>query len=199
MKISYFLAFVLLLCISCSKETDEQAAVITDFPGFSVHTIREGQHYAETNRFQVFGRDQLRFDVVFDSSAVYSTRFPENMLDINKLYGFSDCATQHHANSARFGWRWNGKSVDILAYTYIDGKRQSKMLGVSELNKEYSYALTINRHEYIFEFNGQQVKMPRYCDTDIASGYLLYPYFGGDEAAPHDVSIFIREIDGKNS
>jgi hypothetical protein len=35
--------------------------------------------------------------------------------------------------------------------------------------------------------------MPRKSTTIKAVGYKLYPYFGGDELAPHPVSIWIKE------
>jgi hypothetical protein len=35
--------------------------------------------------------------------------------------------------------------------------------------------------------------MPRAAATVKAKGYRLYPYFGGDETAPHDITISIRD------
>jgi len=36
--------------------------------------------------------------------------------------------------------------------------------------------------------------MSRASSTATAVGYKLYPYFGGDEAAPHDINIWIKEL-----
>jgi hypothetical protein len=36
--------------------------------------------------------------------------------------------------------------------------------------------------------------MPRSSITAKASGYLLFPYFGGDETAPHDMGIEIKDL-----
>ncbi len=36
--------------------------------------------------------------------------------------------------------------------------------------------------------------MPRASTTVKSSGYKLYPYFGGDEFAPHDVRVWIKEV-----
>src|SRR5690606_41284654 len=63
-----------------------------------------------------------------DSSCVYKNPHPENQDDINKLYGFSDCTSLHHANSARFGWNWKDGALRIHAYCYVDSVRQYKEL-----------------------------------------------------------------------
>ncbi|MBD0352813.1 MAG: hypothetical protein ICV65_16845, partial [Flavisolibacter sp.] len=44
----------------------------------------------------------------------------------------------------------------------------------------------------IFTINDERTAMPRLSTTPRAKGYLLYPYFGGDEVAPHDVTIRIK-------
>jgi hypothetical protein len=30
--------------------------------------------------------------------------------------------------------------------------------------------------------------------TPKGKGYRLYPYFGGDETAPHDISIWVKDL-----
>jgi hypothetical protein len=40
--------------------------------------------------------------------------------------------------------------------------------------------------------NGITTQLPRLATTEKAKGYQLYPYFGGDEAAPHQVNIWIK-------
>jgi hypothetical protein len=36
--------------------------------------------------------------------------------------------------------------------------------------------------------------MTRESKTEKAEGYKLFPYFGGDETAPHNISIWIKEL-----
>ena len=182
-----------VLLMACSKGIDTPSETTGKYPLYTLHTIKQGAHYAETNRFEIFRETGVWFSVIFDSSAVYSTLKSENRYDINKLYGFSDCSSAHHANSARFGWRWNGESVDILAYTYVNSIRQTKLLGTASIGEAGEYSLTIDKNVYRFGYKGQVVEMPRYCDTDKVTGYKLFPYFGGDETAPHDISVYIRE------
>ncbi|HEY4650008.1 MAG TPA: hypothetical protein VIG72_01285, partial [Pontibacter sp.] len=156
-------------------------------------TIKNGEHSAGAP-FLARQTDILTFEATFDASAIYQTIDRSNQGDINKLYGLADCRTDHHSNSARFGWRWYNNQLEIHAYTYLNKVRQSELIGVVELNKTYTYRIDLQGNKYIFRLNGTTVEMPRHC-TGLAEGYQLYPYFGGDEVAPHDISIAIRELD----
>ena len=158
-----------------------------------VYTIKKGEHSAGSP-FLARRTDILTFEATFDASAIYQTIDRSNQGDINKLYGLADCRTDHHSNSARFGWRWYNNQLEIHAYTYLNKVRQSELIGVVELNKTYTYRIDLQGNKYIFRLNGTTVEMPRHC-TGLAEGYQLYPYFGGDEVAPHDISIAIRELD----
>jgi hypothetical protein len=41
--------------------------------------------------------------------------------------------------------------------------------------------------------NGKTLFLPRHCSGTYRR-YRLYPYFGGDEVAPHDITIKITEL-----
>lgn len=189
----YLFILAILSFSSCSK-LDVVLNKSSENGEFVSHVIKEGNHNSESNKIKIFSDSILNFTVVFDSTAIYKTSLPENQMDINKLYGFSDCGSQHHTNSARFGWRWNGKEIDILAYTYADGKRSHKLIGHAEIGKELKYSLAIKANKYVFKLNDITVTMDRSCDSGNAKGYLLYPYFGGDEPAPHTINVLIKEI-----
>jgi len=156
--------------------------------------IKKGAHYS-TQRVRLVGGDELKFGVLFDESAVYRTQDPQNQGDINKLYGFSDCASHHQTNSARFGWRWLNARLEILAYTYVDSQRQSKLLGVAQIGQTFEAGLRTEGQSYVFTFNGVETVMPRGCDGKGNPKYQLWPYFGGDETAPHEITIYIEEHD----
>jgi hypothetical protein len=42
--------------------------------------------------------------------------------------------------------------------------------------------------------NDAHLTLPRTSTTPLAKGYLLYPYFGGDETAPHAIKIAIKSL-----
>lgn len=164
----------------------------TSEPEAIVYTIKKGQHSSDSP-FAIRNVSELKFEATFNASAIYQTTDKANQADINKLYGVADCRTDHHSNSARFGWRWFNNQLEIHAYTYLNKVRQSKLVGMVELNKAYSYEIGLQDNKYVFTLNGESVELPRHCNG-IAEGYQLYPYYGGDEVAPHDITIAIRDI-----
>ncbi|GAB3340836.1 hypothetical protein GCM10027299_54600 [Larkinella ripae] len=163
-------------------------------PVTTVYQIRAGAHYADHQGLNYTAKTSLSFSVTFDSTAIYTSRTPENQHDINKLYGFSDCGAQHNTASARFGWNWRDDSLRIYAYCYRNGERISEELGTAELNQPTEYRLSIVGGNYVFTFKGKETSIARSCTTvESDRRYRLYPYFGGDETAPHTITISITE------
>lgn len=160
---------------------------------FVVYTIRKGNHGAEGTKFKEIRQAEISLEAIFDSSAIYQTRRAENQSDINKLFGFSDCGAFHHENSARFGWRWNGRSIELHAYWYSDSTRYTAFLDTVSIENTINLALSVLPKNYRFQVNSKTFMYPRHCSSGIIEGYLLYPYFGGDEVAPHDIKIRIKE------
>lgn len=159
---------------------------------FKVYTIPKGKQNSN-NSLTLFTHDELKFLAKFDHTAIYTTQDTINQLDVNKLYGFSDCASPHHRNSARFGWRWYKNFLEVFAYSYTNGVRSSKFMTVVNLEQEYEYMIKLEDDVYIFYVNGVTVTLPRGCSAGGVK-YYLFPYFGGDEKAPHEISIRIKEL-----
>lgn len=187
-------ALASLIVAACSKSVENSPSNNNAPSTFTEYIIRKGNHNADKNDFKTVQLNKLSFSVLFDSSCIYAVAKHSNATDINKLYGFSDCNTPHHQNSARFGWVWNGEALEIHAYCYNNSIRQSKFLGTINIGEPVNMSISIQGSAYIFEMNGKQDTMQRNCSTDIVDGYQLYPYFGGDEVAPHDIRILIREM-----
>lgn len=180
---------------SSEKLTTQQQSGTLSHNGASYKTyiIKKGNNYSDGNAVSLGSRSFLRFKAILDSSCIYQTVLPANQEDINKLFGFSDCMSHHHTNSARFGWNWDNGALRIHAYCYADGKRAYKEIGTVKVNEEFDCSLTLQPKKYIFSLNGKTVEMDRGCDNDKATGYKLYPYFGGNEPAPQDIYIKIKE------
>ena len=199
------LSAILLLPAACVKEQPapphNQPADTTTTPvlpvdtltGFTSWWIRAGQHYAEGNQYPQASINQMRFKVLFDSSCIYTSQVPENQEDINKLMGFSDCGEFHQVSSARFGWNWLRDSLRIHAYCYVNSVRVYKELGAVPLNRVQHCELRVLPESYVFILNGRADTLSRGCTDSLAMGYKLYPYFGGNEPAPHDVRIRVLE------
>ena len=158
------------------------------------YTIPQGQHYATQNTFQAVEYSELTFTVKFDSSAIYQSVDAENQEDINKLYGFSDNNAEHQQFSARFGWNWARGALRLYAYVYNSGERISQELTSIQIGPEYTCSINVSDDHFIFSTNHVTVELRRDSKTPNASGYKLFPYFGGNEAAPHEIHIWIKEL-----
>ena len=184
------LAFLASSCNILPEVTDKTTNLE---PETITYTISKGEHSSSGSSFKRLNTQKVRFEVTFDKSAIYTTTDPSNQADINKLYGLSDCGNQHHVNSARFGWRWYNNQLELHAYTYLAQARKSEYITSIPLDKAALCELTLDNGKYIFNVNGVQVTLPRGCNGKM-DAYQLYPYFGGDEVAPHDIKIYIKEL-----
>jgi hypothetical protein len=186
----------LLLLTGCTKSTDavnEKGTSVSSTTNFIRYTIPKGKHYADLSTYKPVETSEMKFTVRFDSSAIYSTESPENQYDINKLYGFSDNNMDHHQYSARIGWRWSDGALRLFAYIYNAGAVQSEEISTVPIGAEIACSIKATSTEYIFTVNGLTEKLPRLSATPKARGYQLFPYFGGDEPAPQEVRIWIKE------
>ncbi|WP_192820787.1 hypothetical protein [Rufibacter sp. LB8] len=180
-----------LFFASCSVEdlVDKQdPAPVEEGQEFVIET---GQHET-VNPLKTLKKIKMVFEVRFDSTAIYTTKDPNNQSDVNKLFGMADCSSFHHLNSARFGWRWYQKKLELHAYSYKAGKITSTLISVIDLKKWYTCELTLADGKYVFKVNNKTIEQPRNCSGE-GVGYQLYPYFGGDETAPHKIKIRIKE------
>jgi hypothetical protein len=199
---SFCICIILLasICISLSSCKKENTAAIpnnTDSikidTGFITYTIRQGQQYCDQNTLKLTNLSEQTIDVIFDSSAIYTTSDPNNQFDINKLYGFSE-GFNHQYNSARLGWRWSNDSLRLFGYVYNNGARVSRELSNVMIGDTIRCRISLLDSFYQFSVNQRVVNLSRTAVGSIASGYQLYPYFGGDETAPHPIAIKIKEL-----
>jgi len=205
---------VLLLCLSlgCSKSDDAPPPSNGGGGGgnggggggnggggqtgdtFTTYIIKAGNNFCENNVYPLSEIKILKFKAILDSTCIYTNVNPDNQADINKLYGFADDSAFHQISSARFGWNWMDGQMHIHAYCYANAVRSYKELGTVLLNKEIECSLEVLPGKYIFTLNGKRDTMLRSSQDTVASGYKLLPYFGGDEPAPQDIKIKIKEI-----
>lgn len=203
MKTRLFIIGASMLALaSCSKNLDvstgsiHDASVTTDNTSSSKdyvqYTIKKGEQYCDKSTYQGVSYSQLVFKVKFDSSAVYQTADPLNQKDLNKLYGFSDNNAAHHQYSARFGWRWLNNALHLFGYTYNNSVLTVQEVSTVNVGEENSCSIKVDGGKYIYTVNGTSISMDRASTTTIAEGYQLFPYFGGDEMAPHEIKIWIK-------
>jgi hypothetical protein len=182
-KIVIMLILVIVSVISSCDKYDEF--------GYRVFKIRKGFHRSTFDR-DTTKQSSLYFSCIFDSNCEYVTDDPLNQYDINKLYGLSDCGTYHKRNSVRFGWRWDGTSIEINSYVRVDGVfKFSKICNVN-VNEPNDYSIVIFTDYYLFKVNDIEYIVDKNCNYE-GKRYKLWPYFGGDEKAPHEMVIRIKE------
>lgn len=190
MKLLTLLMLLMVAFVSC----DKLSLGNTDAEGFISYKITKGQQSASPAQYKYYSSlTEQKFTVQFDSSAIYATVNPTNQLDINKLYGFADDDKQHHVSSARIGWRWYANRLELFGYVYNDSVRTTQLITHVPLKTDIPCSIKVDGSRYVFTANGTQLTMPRTAKTTTGKGYRLYPYFGGDEMAPQDITIRIRE------
>ena len=187
--------FAILLLLSCAKtDVAEQPKPPEAKSDFTKYIIAKGNQFCNDNNYVATSYSELKFIAKFDSSAIYTTANPSNQDDINKLYGFADNNSTHHNFSARFGWCWSNNALRLFGYVYNNGIRDSQELGTIAIGQEHNCAIKVTPTAYHFFLNGKTDSLPRTSTAIKAEGYKLYPYFGGDEMAPHTINIYIKEL-----
>ena len=176
----------------CNKPIDD---ITEEEPvaGAITYLIEQGQHFCTPNPYVTTAESQLNFIAVFDSSCIYMTTDPDDQDDINKLFGFSDCNTQHLENSARIGWRWSKDSLRLFGFVHNNGNMIYKEITTAAIKENINCNITCEESSYRFTVNGKSITIPRGCHGN-SSKYKLYPYFGGNETAPHNVIIKLTEM-----
>jgi hypothetical protein len=165
-------------------------------PETITYTIPAGGHYSEGDYFSIFSGDELKISFSFDESAVYDFGDENpNQADINKLFGFAEGSPINtHEHSANLGWRWYNHELQIFVYTYTGGRIKSSLSGIAELDKVYTAKITSTEEAYIFELDGSIFRLEKETPYYEETKYMLFPYFGIDETAPHEIRITITRI-----
>ena len=130
----------------------------------------------------------------------------EDQHDVNKLFGFS-IGHHHKRSSFRFGWRpiLKNNTIEICAYEYHDGVRQKTMpIHEVKLNKQYQFRISylphidrthylisdVETHDFISDKKSYSFANDFVLKKKSGLGYTLGVYFGGNEKAPQNITIY---------
>jgi len=140
----------------------------------------------------------VSFQVLFPASAAYRTSAAANQLDWNKVMGITTLRIHH--NSIRLGWRWlpSEDRMELGFYGYIRGRRIDQAIARVRLDEWVDVELRLHR-------GGLAVRVgsARYERAESLGLSSIFPtptwilrtaYFGGDETAPHDMTVRVRSI-----
>ena len=192
LKISTTILLCILFLASCSKEDED---------GYRVYTINQGSHYSDSPLDKLFGNNNKasfwEWEVIFEPSCIYSESAlinPINYLDVNKLIGFSDCGEYHSQYSCRVGWRASGDSIELLVYKRDDNNILFKPLKKVYPDEVVNVTLEFKDSIYVSCVDGKCDTLARPCPDWSGRKYSLFPFFGGDETAPHKMRIRIKNV-----
>lgn len=158
-----------------------------------IFTIKKGKHYSNLFLYKTLNLINFRsfnlWTVTFNETCKYEFS-GEDSFDINKLIGVS-LGFDHHKESARFGWRSIDGQIELSAYTYTEGIRKTQTICTVPLNIKVDLFLDAEGDYYRFvtvsEDFHREIKIRKKVPFSI--GYSLWPYFGGNRPAPHDIQI----------
>ena len=163
--------------------------------------IDRNDHYGRprgsTKRKSEFDRF-LSFQVRFQSDCDYISEDPVNQHDWNKLMGLSTINV--HDDSVRLGWRYEPATdeIELGLYAYRDGERIYDEVASIPLETWADVTLILSESEISVEVDGAVSSVTgRGSGTGLFNGttwVLRTAYFGGDEKAPQDVHIDVRDI-----
>lgn len=167
--------------------------------GAKTYTIKRGDHYCTPFPWPHFicgHRWRKSIIVKFNSSARYSIGADQN--DVNKLFGLS--YGFHHTDSDRIGWRYaiDRDCIELVIYSYSCGKRLATK-HLCYINLGVCCRLEIDafdyggRREVTYRCDGKTVREEHNCSWHFFN-YTLGLYFGGNVAAPHDITVEISDV-----
>lgn len=164
------------------------------------YLIKRGKHSAKGLNVGITLSRKLSFRAKFDDSCIYHFGDVDDR-DINKLFGFST-TWFHHKQSARVGWRCVGNKIEVVTYSYNGGKRENNetdVLGVVEPGELFYCTIEDTEKDYVYTFKkgfdeNVTVKWDAKKKDWFFFHYLLFPYFGGNKVAPHDMKIYLEKI-----
>jgi hypothetical protein len=182
MKKFSLLLLITLISLSCTKDIVED--------GFTVYRIEKGQHDSG-NRVDVTTRETVAYEVQFTESCLYEIP-SDDSLDVNKLFGLSD-ASSHSNHSARFGWRAKGNQIEIMTYVRRSGNIVTRPIGIVSPGQTACYTINILPDYYLFRFEST-IDTIRRTSQFNGMRYHLWPYFGGNNPAPHTMEIYMKRM-----
>jgi hypothetical protein len=159
-----------------------------------IYNIKKGNHYSlHLPKFHC-KKNNLIFNVEFNKNCLYTIN-DEDKFDINKLYGIS--WGNHMNNSFRIGWRKNifSENLEIFLYSHNNGHITFEYLCMLDVEKKYTFLIHFSYLNntimtYNLDYNIQKEISFRF--PKFKGGYYLFPYFGGNKVALHDMNIEIK-------
>lgn len=178
----YILVMASIMCTLIFSPLGMQAEKTMTF------RIKKDKHTATNRCIRFVKGGQINFNIFVSPGWVYNENAPGFQSGWNKLIGITDGLNQHK-NSVRIAWRSIGDKIFMSSYCYVNGERIiSEMVEVpfgwnsgSVMISGSTYRVVINSN--VFETNRS---------GSGAFRLMMYPYFGGNSTAPHEMEFMFR-------
>jgi hypothetical protein len=130
--------------------------------GFRTYVIPEGEH-SSGNYFNHPTNSRIDFHFILDESAIYTSEILNNEIEL--------CWLRHE-----------------------EGRHSAATIRTIEPNVSYNATIDIQTFYYVITIDGDTTMVRRRPEGNwgLIKRYYLYPYFGGNEYAPHDITIKIK-------
>lgn len=150
--------------------------------------IKKDKHTSTNRCIRFVKGGQINFDIFVNPQWVYNENAPGFQSGWNKLIGISD-GLNRHKNSVRIGWRSIGGKIFMCSYCYVNGERIiSEMAEVPFGWNSGSVIITDSAYKVLI--NNQVLEVTK--SGSSAFLLMMYPYFGGNSTAPHDMEFLFR-------
>lgn len=146
-----------------------------------------------------FNAQVIECEFIFDFSCVYLLANGDQE-DRNKLFGIS-YSLSPHKESARVAFRYSPeKRLFIMSgYCYVQGQRIMIDLCDVMVNRKYLGRIVVKKGYYQFLIFQKEDMAPMGIDSvpkwhNRKFGFKLGLFFGGNQTAPHDITIQIKKV-----
>ena len=163
------------------------------------YLIKKGNHYASMSIFEKIGAigwkiNTLSLRFVFRKECWWAPPRNQDDYDQNKLAGIG-FGTNHHNNSVRLTWVpdfENQGMIKVYGYTYDENKAGPKFTStfIKSVHVQDTITGKIESRDggYFITVNEVTIRMDN-VNSDPNLCFKLFPYFGGNNTAPHDMVI----------
>lgn len=158
------------------------------------YTLKKGKHDSifPLPKFHT-GVYVYNVSFVFNSNCWYNTNIKDGT-DLNKLCGFT--YWRIHKNSIRLAWRPSKTKgfIEIHSYVYHNGVRATKHICDIHTDKLYKASISINSLYGIINITADLIHYNQIIELKYKNrwGAFCFPYFGGDNKAPHEMKIDMK-------
>jgi hypothetical protein len=166
------------------------------------YLIKKGNHYCNVSIFERifsigYNVKRIFFRFKLHPECWWSPARNSDDNDLNKLYGLTYGLNSDHSNSVRLAWKpdfgVNGK-IDIYGYIYdeqLNSQHISQYIASVQTGADCMAMITNNGNKYEFMVNSINAEMPN-NHPDPGLCFRLFPYFGGNNTAPNNMTIEIE-------